>query len=130
MQLRRRNLKEKRDKAVCLHRVCVRDCQAGGQDVRRPPCLLLTGAQEKVPQIGWNRVECNGSPLFEGIATGTPFYFVNSFAAAQADDEIATARYGSSFTAAIARGNLFGVQFHPEKSSLAGLRLLRNFAWM
>lgn len=83
-----------------------------------------------VPQIGWNRVTTNGSPLFEGVATGTSFYFVNSYAASNAPNEIARADYGGPFTAAVQNGRVFGVQFHPEKSSTAGLRVLRNFvAW-
>lgn len=83
-----------------------------------------------VPQIGWNRVTANGSPLFEGIAPGTSFYFVNSYAASKAPDEIARADYGGSFTAAVQKERVFGVQFHPEKSSTAGIRVLRNFvAW-
>jgi imidazole glycerol-phosphate synthase subunit HisH len=96
-----------------------------------------------VPQIGWNRVSYGGQapspvrtgggacpPLFEGIASGTSFYFVNSYAAADAANEIARADYDGPFTAAVQRGNVFGVQFHPEKSSTAGLRVLRNFvAW-
>ena len=83
-----------------------------------------------VPQIGWNRVTANGYPLFEGIAPGTSFYFVNSYAASDAPNEIARADYGGPFTAAVQNGRVFGVQFHPEKSSTAGLRVLRNFvAW-
>jgi len=81
-----------------------------------------------VPQIGWNRVAAKG-PLFEGVADGV-FYFVNSYAAIDAPDEIACADYGGAFTAAVQRDRVFGVQFHPEKSSAAGLRVLRNFiAW-
>jgi imidazole glycerol-phosphate synthase subunit HisH len=81
-----------------------------------------------VPQIGWNRVAANG-PLFEGVEGGV-FYFVNSYAAIDAPDEIARADYGGRFTAAVQRERVFGVQFHPEKSSAAGLRVLRNFiAW-
>jgi len=81
-----------------------------------------------VPQIGWNRVAARG-PLFEGIEDGV-FYFVNSYAAMNAADEIARADYGGPFTAAVQRDRIFGVQFHPEKSSTAGLRVLRNFiAW-
>ncbi|HXH91849.1 MAG TPA: imidazole glycerol phosphate synthase subunit HisH [Thermoanaerobaculia bacterium] len=82
-----------------------------------------------VPQIGWNRVqtaEGGGSTLFEGVGNGV-FYFVNSYAASNAPDEIARADYGGSFTAAVQRDRIFGVQFHPEKSSAAGLRVLRNF---
>lgn len=79
-----------------------------------------------VPQIGWNRVSTQGS-LFDGIAPETPFYFVNSYAARDAGDEIASADYNGRFTAAVQRERVFGVQFHPEKSSTAGLRVLRNF---
>jgi glutamine amidotransferase len=84
-----------------------------------------------VPQIGWNRVQATGSAsaLFEDV-TDQSFYFVNSYAAVGAPDEIAHADYGGSFTAAVQHGRVFGVQFHPEKSSAAGLRVLRNFiAW-
>ncbi|MEA2329560.1 MAG: imidazole glycerol-phosphate synthase subunit HisH [Thermoanaerobaculia bacterium] len=81
-----------------------------------------------VPQIGWNRVASRGS-LFDGVEGGA-FYFVNSYAAVNAPDEIARADYGGPFTAAVQRDRVFGVQFHPEKSSTAGLRVLRNFvAW-
>jgi glutamine amidotransferase len=85
-----------------------------------------------VPQIGWNavRMVSEAQPLFDGIADGAPFYFVNSYAAIDAPDEIARADYAGPFTAAVQRGRVFGVQFHPEKSSHAGLRVLRNFvAW-
>jgi glutamine amidotransferase len=81
-----------------------------------------------VPQIGWNRVNACG-PLFEGVENGV-FYFVNSYAASNAANEIARADYGGPFTAAVQNGRVFGVQFHPEKSSNAGLQVLRNFiAW-
>ena len=99
-----------------------------------PGLGLMTGEMHKfggilpVPQIGWNRVAAKG-PLFEGVEDGV-FYFVNSYAATDAPDEIARADYGGSFTAAVQRERVFGVQFHPEKSSAAGLRVLRNFiAW-
>ena len=83
-----------------------------------------------VPQIGWNRVDFDENPLFAKVPSGTPFYFVNSYAVAGAPDEIARAAYGSTFTAAVQSDRIFGVQFHPEKSSSAGLQLLRNFiAW-
>lgn len=83
-----------------------------------------------VPQIGWNRVHFDTNPLFATIASGTPFYFVNSYAVPHAVNEIARADYGDALTAAVQSGRVFGVQFHPEKSSGAGLQLLRNFvAW-
>jgi imidazole glycerol-phosphate synthase subunit HisH len=78
-----------------------------------------------VPQIGWNRVNGRG-PLFEGVEHES-FYFLNSYAARNAANEIASADYNGSFTAAVQRERIFGVQFHPEKSSAAGLRVLRNF---
>lgn len=77
-----------------------------------------------VPQIGWNRVRFSKNPLFEGSEA---FYFVNSYAVSNVDGEIARADYGGSFTAAVQKERIFGVQFHPEKSSTAGLRILRNF---
>ena len=95
-----------------------------------------------VPQIGWNRVRCSAgfqqasgggrpeactTPLFDGIADGTAFYFVNSYAVRDAASSIATADYDGPFTAAVQQDRIFGVQFHPEKSSTAGLRVLRNF---
>jgi glutamine amidotransferase len=99
-----------------------------------PGLGLVAGEVQKfdgvlpVPQIGWNRISARG-PLFDGIEDGV-FYFVNSYAAMNAPDEIARADYGGAFTAAVQRDRIFGVQFHPEKSSAAGLRVLRNFiAW-
>jgi len=93
-----------------------------------------------VPQIGWNRVfsECGGkaaalesggsaTALLKDIEPGTAFYFVHSFAVRDTESEIAFAEYNGRFTAAVQQGRVFGVQFHPEKSSAAGLRVLRNF---
>jgi imidazole glycerol-phosphate synthase subunit HisH len=85
------------------------------------------GGDLPVPQIGWNAVDVDDSPLFEGIANGTAFYFVNSYRAGVGDATVATAEYSGRFTAAAQQGNVYGVQFHPEKSSTAGLRVLRNF---
>jgi glutamine amidotransferase len=85
----------------------------------------------KVPHIGWEPVAWERpSELTEGLATGTPFYFVHSFAVRPQDpaDVLGTAEWGERFVCAVARPPLYGVQFHPEKSSAAGLRLLANFA--
>ena len=85
----------------------------------------------KVPQIGWNPVAWRGhSPLTEGLPDPTPMYHVHSFAAqpVHAEDVLGTAHYGTEFVTAVSRGNVFGVQFHPEKSGAHGLQLLRNFA--
>jgi glutamine amidotransferase len=84
----------------------------------------------KVPHIGWSPVRWEReSRLVEGISSGTPFYFVHSFAPRPEDaDLLGSAAYGERFACAAERDNVFGVQFHPEKSSAAGLRLLSNFA--
>jgi len=90
----------------------------------------LAGAPT-LPHIGWNNVDQRDSQaLFAGIAPGTAFYFVHSYVAAPTDPGvvIAEAEHGSRFPAAIARDNLLGVQFHPERSGADGLRLLANFA--
>ena len=85
-----------------------------------------------LPHIGWNQVErCRAHPLFEGIADNADFYFVHSYAGApdEADDDVVLAEteHGSRFVSAVARGNVLGVQFHPERSGEDGLRLLANF---
>jgi glutamine amidotransferase len=84
----------------------------------------------KVPNIGWAPVRWErDSPLVSGIPSETPFYLVHSFVArAAAEDALGTAEYGERFVCAAERDNVFGVQFHPEKSSAAGLRLLANFS--
>jgi len=84
----------------------------------------------KVPHIGWSPVRWEReSRLTEGIPSETPFYFVHSFAPRPtAGDRLGSAEYGSRFACAAQRDNVYGVQFHPEKSSAAGLRLLSNFA--
>ncbi|HEX6455027.1 MAG TPA: imidazole glycerol phosphate synthase subunit HisH [Solirubrobacterales bacterium] len=84
----------------------------------------------KVPHIGWEPVRWEReSRLADGIPSETPFYFVHSFAPRPSADELlGTAVYGKHFACAAERDNVFGVQFHPEKSSSAGLRLLSNFA--
>ena len=87
------------------------------------------GEGVRVPKIGWNRVEMADDPLFEGIARGSSFYFVHSYRAVgvPAACGIATAEYGGVFNAAVRSARVAGVQFHPEKSSTAGLRLLSNY---
>ena len=84
----------------------------------------------KVPHMGWNNVSfCMEHPLWKGIDPGSRFYFVHSYYVKPDDDvNIAAATdYIFEFTSAVARDNLFAVQFHPEKSQQAGLMLLRNF---
>jgi imidazole glycerol-phosphate synthase subunit HisH len=84
----------------------------------------------KVPHIGWSPVRWeHDSPLTAGLGEQPPFYFVHSFAPRPAmdGDVLGTAAYGERFACAVERPPLYGVQFHPEKSSSAGLGLLRNF---
>jgi glutamine amidotransferase len=85
----------------------------------------------KVPHIGWEPVSwTRESALTDGIDSETPFYFVHSLTPrpAEESDTLGTAAYGERFACAVERAPIFGVQFHPEKSSAAGLRLLANFA--
>ncbi len=94
------------------------------------PVTGLDAPGLKVPNIGWAPVRWEReSRLAEGIPSGTPFYLVHSFVARPAgEDVLGTAEYGERFACAAERDNVFGVQFHPEKSSAAGLALLANFA--
>jgi imidazole glycerol-phosphate synthase subunit HisH len=89
---------------------------------------MRASPQQPVPHMGWNQAELlTDDPLFAGIASGTYFYFVHSYAAPVSGDTLATCDYGGQFTAAVRRGNFRGVQFHPERSAVAGSRLLANF---
>lgn len=84
----------------------------------------------KVPHVGWNEVRFLGeNPLFRGLKDGACFYFVHSYHMVCDDkkDVSAVCDYGYEFTAAVRRGNIFGTQFHPEKSQEAGLRVLENY---
>ncbi len=84
----------------------------------------------KIPHMGWNEVmQARPHPLWEGIASGSRFYFVHSYYPAPANAALtaATCVYGAPFTCAVARDNIFAVQFHPEKSQSTGLQLLSNF---
>jgi glutamine amidotransferase len=94
------------------------------------PVTGLEAPGLKVPHIGWEPVGWAGeSELTDGIADATPFYFVHSFTPRPAEEAevLGTAEHGERFACAAARPPVYGVQFHPEKSSGAGLRLLSNF---
>jgi glutamine amidotransferase len=103
---------------------------AGGLRLLEGPVGELEADGLKVPHIGWEPVHWEReSRLTDGIPSGTPFYFVHSFAPRPRDEDLlGSAEYGARFACAAERENVFGVQFHPEKSSAAGLRLLSNFA--
>ena len=92
------------------------------------PRFRLTGL--KIPHMGWNQViQSRPHALWQGIADRSRFYFVHSYYPAPRDAALTAARceYGALFTCAVARDNIFAVQFHPEKSQSAGLQLLSNF---
>ena len=88
------------------------------------------GSRFKVPQMGWNRVQqAQPHPIWHGVADNAWFYFVHSFYAEPADarHSAGITEYGTRFTSALARDNIFATQFHPEKSAADGLMLYRNF---
>jgi glutamine amidotransferase len=88
---------------------------------------LLTG-DVKIPQMQWNRLEPRADhPMFEGLGDEPWTYFVHSYAPPVGPDTVATCQYGGEVCAAIASGNLWACQFHPEKSGDTGLRILSNF---
>ena len=95
-------------------------------DVVRLPDRTADGPL-KVPHMGWDTVDMLRGPLFEGIDAQTYVYYVHSYAPRLCDAAIAATDYGMRFSAALARDNFFGTQFHPEKSGAAGSRILRNF---
>lgn len=91
----------------------------------------LDAGDLKVPQLGWNEVRwTRSSPLLDGLPNPGYFYFANSFSArvVSRDDLLGESDYGAPFTAVVERPPLYGAQFHPEKSSTHGLRMLANFA--
>ncbi|MSR00873.1 MAG: imidazole glycerol phosphate synthase subunit HisH [Gammaproteobacteria bacterium] len=101
------------------------------------PCLgILPGKIKRlhptiglpVPHMGWNTLEQSGAdPLLEGFPSSAYFYFVHSYAAEKNANTIAISKYGGPLTAVVRRANFYGVQFHPERSSAAGSKVLDNF---
>ena len=93
-----------------------------------PEAQSLTSTRLKVPHVGWNSLALpRPSRLFEGVPDGTQVYFTHSYAAPIVDATVAVTMHGVAFSAAVEDGLVAGVQFHPEKSGDAGLRILRNW---
>ena len=92
--------------------------------------FTVADASRKIPHMGWNVIKPQyDSPLLQGLPANARCYFVHSFHPdnVTASDVLATTSYGYDFPSVVARGNMFGVQFHPEKSHTTGLRILENF---
>lgn len=87
----------------------------------------LDSQGQPLPHMGWNQIEPSAHPLFNGIEAGSYLYFVHSYRAPVSEYTIAKCQYGETFSAAIAKDNFMGVQFHPEKSAAVGAAILRNF---
>ena len=83
--------------------------------------------EHKIPHMGWNTIEPNGSPLFAGLEKEPYVYYVHSYYAELGKHTIATTGYAQPFSAALHRDNFYAVQFHPEKSAWVGERILKNF---
>jgi glutamine amidotransferase len=94
-------------------------------------CRLLRGDTEqrlKIPHVGWNALDLpRPSRILAGLDPGVHVYFTHSFAAPVTRDCVASTTHADAFAAAVERDNVFGVQFHPEKSGESGIRMLRNF---
>jgi glutamine amidotransferase len=91
-------------------------------------CSRFSEGKEKIPHVGWNSLEArNGSRLLKGVEPGEFVYFTHSFKGPVTANTAAVTHYIEPFAAAVERGNVMGVQFHPEKSGETGLKILRNF---
>lgn len=108
---------------------------AGSTEAQETPgAALFAGecsrfpAAVKSPHVGWNQIEVNNnSRLLKGVSSGAFVYYTHSFRAPVVEETVACTSYGGAFSAAVERDNVFGVQFHPEKSAETGLRILENF---
>jgi imidazole glycerol-phosphate synthase subunit HisH len=99
-----------------------------GLGVFAETCTRFPEGYEKVPHVGWNSLEPrSASHLLAGVEPGEFVYFTHSFKAPVTQDTAAVTHYIQPFAAAVERGNVFGVQFHPEKSGETGLKILKNF---
>lgn len=95
-------------------------------------CWRMTAEwPRKIPHVGWNTIDvCRADTIVDGIASGSHLYFTHAFAAPAGEHTVAVSTHGSCFASVVQRGHVAGVQFHPEKSGPAGLRILSNFLAM
>ena len=94
-------------------------------------CYRLKADNVKIPHVGWNSLDVQrDATIVDGVATGSQVYFTHSFVAPVTGDTVAVTRHGEPFAAIVQRGQVAGVQFHPEKSGEVGLQILRNFLGM
>ncbi|MFZ7233482.1 imidazole glycerol phosphate synthase subunit HisH [Avibacterium avium] len=117
---------------ICLGMQLMTDYSAEGEistlKLIQGKTELLPNKGLPLPHMGWNKVHYQDNhPLFSDIPQDSYFYFVHSYAVLPNENTIATCDYGVPFSAAIARNNFYGVQFHPERSGKVGEQLLRNF---
>ena len=92
---------------------------------------LMQVGNLRLPHMGWNQIEHDGThPLFNGIPSGSYFYFVHSYALEVTEATLARCDYGQPFSAVVGKDNFFGAQFHPERSGKLGAQLIRNFLEM
>ena len=92
---------------------------------------LMQVGNLRLPHMGWNQIEHDGThPLFNGIPSGSYFYFVHSYALEVTEATLARCDYGQPFSAVVGKDNFFGAQFHPERSGKLGAKLIRNFLEM
>jgi glutamine amidotransferase len=120
----------------CLGMQLMTESSTEGNTGNIVPCLSLIPTKieplkaqdNRLPHMGWNTLtQVSDHPIFKGISAGDYFYFVHSFAAPISDYTIASCEYGSTFSAAIAKDNFIGCQFHPERSSALGSKIIQNF---
>ncbi len=120
----------------CLGMQLMTESSNEGKDNNSIPCLNLIPTEilpleakgKILPHMGWNTLNnVKSHPVFKGISNGDYFYFVHSFAAPISEYTIASCQYGSQFSAAIAKDNFIGCQFHPERSSALGSKIIQNF---
>lgn len=141
-----RGWKEELDKAVLIDKIPILGICLGMQLFAEQSCeicetkglgyikgkvvRLVEKDKERIPHVGWNNVDIvNQSPLFKGINSGRDFYFVHSyhFVADDMENVLATTPYCGGFVSAVGNGNVFGTQFHPEKSQKSGACIIKNF---